>query len=129
MMTGEESTSGSDRALAGRLAFLGLNRDILAVSAAVFLMGLGEELWKRYVPKYLEALGAPVIAVGLYGTMRDLLDGLYQYPGGWLADRYGRRRALLIFVAFAMGGYALYAAAPTWHVVLLGLVFVMAWSS
>ncbi len=55
----------------------------------MFLMGLGEELWKRFVPKYLEALGAPVLAIGLYGTVRDLLDGVYQYPGGWVAVPLG----------------------------------------
>src|SRR5687768_6189181 len=110
-------------------AFLGLERNIVAVSGAMFLMGLGEELWKRFVPKYLEALGAPVLAIGLYGTVRDLLDGIYQYPGGWIADRHGRRTALLLFVGLATIGYAVYAIAPAWPAVFVGLVFVMAWSS
>lgn len=109
--------------------FLALERNVAAVAGAMFLMGLGEELWKRFVPKYLEALGAPVLAIGLYGTARDLLDGLYQYPGGWVADRHGRRTALLLFVALAGVGYALYFAAPAWPAVFLGLAFVMAWSS
>lgn len=34
-----------------------LGPNIVAVSAAVFLMALGENLWKRFVPKYLEGLG------------------------------------------------------------------------
>jgi MFS family permease len=109
--------------------FLGLERSVVAVAGAMFLMGLGEELWKRFVPKYLEALGAPVVAIGLYGTARDLLDGVYQYPGGWIADRYGRRSALLLFVCVAAAGYAVYALAPAWPVVFLGLALVMAWSS
>lgn len=113
-----------------RLAeYLALERNVAAVSGTVFLMGLGEELWKRFVPRYLEALGAPVAAIGLYGTSRDLLDGVYQYPGGWVADRFGRRPALLLFVGLATVGYAVYAAAPAWPAVFVGLVFVMAWSS
>lgn len=95
----------------------------------MFLMGLGEELWKRFLPKYLDVLGAPVLAIGLYGTVRDLLDGLYQYPGGWIADRYGARRALTLFVAFAAGGYAIYLIAPSWHFIFIGVFFVMAWSA
>jgi MFS family permease len=95
----------------------------------MFLMGLGEELWKRFLPKYLAALGAPVLAIGLYGTVRDLLDGLYQYPGGWMTDRYGARRALSLFVALAGAGYAIYLMAPTWHFIFVGVFFVMAWSS
>jgi MFS family permease len=110
-------------------SFLALERNVTAVAVAMFLMGLGEELWKRFVPKYLEALGAPVAAVGLYGSLRDLLDGLYQYPGGWVADRFGRRRALLLFVSLAGVGYGVYLAAPAWPVVFVGLCLVMAWSS
>ncbi len=107
----------------------GLDRNLVAVSGAVFLLALGENLWKRFIPKYLEALGAPVTAIGLFGTCQDFLDGIYQYPGGWIGDRYGRRRALVLFVALALLGYSLYWWAPTWPVVFAGLVFVMAWSS
>jgi MFS family permease len=109
--------------------FFGLRRNIVAVAGAMFFMGLGEELWKRFLPKYLAALGAPVLAIGLYGTVRDLLDGLYQYPGGWIADRYGARRALLLFVAAAGAGYGIYLIAPSWHFIFIGVFFVMAWSS
>lgn len=120
-------------AVRGRFArfsdYFGLERNVVAVAAAMFLMGLGENLWKSFLPKYLQALGAPVLAVGLFGTVRDFLDGAYQYPGGWIADRYGRRSALLLFVGLATIGYVVYAAAPTWPFVLAGLVFGMAWTS
>jgi hypothetical protein len=69
---------------------LGLLPNIVAVSASMFLMGLGENLWRRFLPKYLEVLGAPVTTIGLFGTTEDFLDGVYQYPGGWVADRFGR---------------------------------------
>ena len=113
-----------------RLAeFLALEPNVTAAASAMFLMGLGEELWKRFVPKYLAALGAPVTAVGLYGTVRDFCDGAFQYPGGWVADHYGRRRALQLFVGLAAVGYALFLVAPSWPLVFVGLPFVMAWAS
>jgi len=108
---------------------LGLERNIVAVSVAMFLLALGENLWKRFLPKYLQMLGAPVAAIGFFGTCEDFLDGVYQYPGGWIADRYGRRRALLLLVTLATIGYVLYWLAPSWPFVFAGLVFVMAWSS
>lgn len=108
---------------------LGLERNIVAVSVAMFLLALGENLWKRFLPKYLQLLGAPVTAIGFFGSCEDLLDGVYQYPGGWIADRYGRRGALLLFVTIAAIGYALYWVAPSWPFIFVGLVFVMAWSS
>jgi MFS family permease len=108
---------------------LALERNTLTVVAAMFLMALGENLWRRFLPKYLQALGAPIVAIGAYGSLEDALDGLYQYPGGWASDRHGRRRALLLFVSLAAVGYLVIAAAPTWPVVLLGLLFIMCWTS
>ncbi len=107
----------------------GLERNVLAVSGVVFLLGAGEELWKKFLPKYLEALGAGPVAVGFFGTTKDFLDAVYQYPGGWIADRFGRRRAFLHFVGLATVGYAIYLASPAWPWVFAGLVFAMAWSS
>jgi len=112
--------------VSGKQAF---DRRIGITAGAVFLMTLGEELWKRFTPKYLESLGAPLPAIGGYGSMRDLLDGLAQYPGGWLADRYGRRAGLLLFIGLASAGYALMAAASFWGVAVAGLILAMAWSS
>jgi MFS family permease len=115
---------------AARLAaFLALERNTLAVVAAMFLMALGENLWRRFLPKYLEALGAPILAIGAYGSTEDALDGLYQYPGGWASDRWGRRHAMLLFVGLAAVGYAVIAAAPAWPVVFVGLLFIMCWTS
>src|SRR4029453_14999144 len=92
----------------GSLAdFLGLERNVVPVAAAMFLVGFGENLWKAFLPKYLEALGAPVLAIGLFGTVRDFVDGAYQYPGGWLADRGGRRRARTLFGLLPSICYAL----------------------
>jgi MFS family permease len=107
----------------------GFERNVLAASGAVFLLFLGEELWKKFLPRYLEALGAGTVTIGLFGAAKDFFDAIYQYPGGWLADRLGRRRAFLLFIALASFGYLIYLFSPSWPFVFLGLAFVMAWSS
>src|SRR4249920_3819940 len=71
------------------LEALGLKRNVAVLAASVFGIGLAEELWLVFVPKYLAALGASGGVIGLFASTRDLLDGLYQYPGGWLNDRFG----------------------------------------
>ena len=109
--------------------YFGLERNVVAASGAVFLLGMGEELWKKFLPKYLESLGAGTLAIGLFGTTKDFLDAVYQYPGGWLADHLGRRIAFLIFIALASIGYLIYLFSPSWIFVFLGLAFAMAWSS
>jgi MFS family permease len=109
--------------------FLGLERNVAAASGAVFLLGFGEELWKKFLPKYLEALGASIPVIGLFGTAEDFLDAVYQYPGGWIADRFGRRNAFAIFLTLAFIGYLIYLWGPSWPFVFLGLAFAMAWQS
>ena len=108
---------------------LSLERNVTLASAAVFIIGLGEELWKKFIPKYLEALGGTTLVIGFYGTAETFFDAIYQYPGGWLADRLGRRRAFLIFVALASAGYFVYLFSPSWPFIFLGLALVMAWQS
>jgi MFS family permease len=110
-------------------SFLGLERNVAVMLAAFLALGMGEELWSRFLPKYLEMLGAGAWAVAFYGTLKDLLDAVYPYPGGWLADRMGRRSALILFAMLAIGGYLIYIAAPSWPWILVGTVLVMAWSS
>jgi hypothetical protein len=46
--------------------FLGLKRNLTLFLGAVILIGAGEETWMRFVPKYLEALGAAPVIIGLY---------------------------------------------------------------
>ncbi|MFL6232347.1 MAG: MFS transporter [Thermoanaerobaculia bacterium] len=108
---------------------LGLERGVGALAAGLFVYGFGEELWFRYVPAYLRALGASPFMVGAFGTFKDLLDAGYAYPGGVITDRLGSRRALLLFGALTVAGFALYWAAPSIPMIFLGLPLVMAWQS
>lgn len=96
---------------------------------AILVLGMGEELWMRFVPKYLELLGAGAWVIAGYGTLKDLLDAVYQYPGGWLADRLGRRAALVLFTVLAIVGYVIYLVSPNWQAILVGTIFVASWSS
>jgi len=129
-MTDEATSRLKKTPQAGRLReSLALERNIVVMSLAVFLLGAGEELWKSFLPKYLEVLGASAAVIGLFGTARDFLDAVYQYPGGAVSDRIGSRRALVLFAALAAAGYLIYAFSPSWPYVFAGLVFAMAWAS
>lgn len=121
-----EATVSLRQKVAGQF---GLERNVSFASAAVFVLGLGEELWKKFLPKYLEAFGASTSIIGLFGSAQDLFDAIYQYPGGWLADHFGRRRAFMLFVALASTGYIVYLFAPFWPFLFAGLALVMAWQS
>jgi MFS family permease len=122
--------SASSLSWRGRVAdFLSLERNLTLAALSIFLLGFGEELWKKFLPKYLEALGASPPIIGLFGTAEDFFDAVYQYPGGWIADRFGRRSAFLIFLVLSLAGYLVYLLGPTWPFAFLGLGLVMAWQS
>jgi len=122
-------TSNSRSRVAQLRDFFSLERNVTVASGAVFLLGFGEELWKKFLPKYLEALGASVPLIGLFGTAEDFLDAVYQYPGGWIADRFGRRNAFFLFLGLACIGYLIYLFGPSWPFVFVGLAFAMTWQS
>ena len=103
--------------------------NLLVLLLATFLIFCGEELWSRFVPKYLIALGGSVLAVSAYGTLKDLLDAIYQFPGGLLTARLGAKASLVLFNVLAIGGYAIYALAVHAWVVVAALPLVMAWQS
>jgi MFS family permease len=122
----------TDRTPAWRMRvtdYLALEHNVTIASAAVFLIGFGEELWKKFLPKYLEALGATTPIIGLFGTAADFFDACYQYPGGFVADRFGRRRAFLIFITLASLGYLVFLFSTSWPLLFAGLALVMAWQS
>jgi MFS family permease len=108
---------------------LGLERRVGALAAGLFVYGFGQELWFRYLPEYLRTLGASAFTVGAFGTLKDLLDGAYAYPGGVVSDRLGSRDALLLFGLLSAAGFGLYLAWSSVPALFCGLVLVMAWPS
>ncbi|MFY9550730.1 MAG: MFS transporter [Thermoanaerobaculia bacterium] len=104
-------------------------RRAASLAGALFALGFGQELWWRYLPAYLRALGASAFSVGLFGTLRDLLDAAYAYPGGLASDRLGTRHSLLLFSALTTAGYVVYALVGSVTAVFAGLLLVMAWPS
>src|SRR5213595_2940990 len=112
-----------------RLAeFFGLKRNLVILLIAIFVIGAGEELWMRFVPKYLQAVGATVFVIGLYDALRTLLGAIYAYPGGVLVDRWGHRQAFIIFNVVSIVGYALVLFIPHWGTVIAGMFFFLSWS-
>jgi MFS family permease len=112
-----------------RLAdFLGLRRNLVILLITTFVIGAGEELWMRFLPKYLQALGAAIFVIGLFDALRTLLGAIYAYPGGLLVDRWGHRRAFLTFNIFSIVGYLLVLLVPHWGAVIAGMFLFLSWT-
>src|SRR5213592_291080 len=107
---------------------LALRRNLVILLVSIFLIGAGEELWMRFVPKYLQALGASVFLIGAFDAIRVLLGAIYAYPGGVVVDRWGHRRAFLAFNLFSIGGYSLVLLVPHWGAVIAGMFLFLSWT-
>lgn len=109
--------------------FLGLTRSTVGVLFMVILVGMGERLAERFLPIYLLALGGGALSIGFLNGMDNLLSALYSFPGGYLSDRLGTKRALLIFNIVAMCGFLVVIIFPAWQAVLVGAVLFISWSA
>ena len=108
--------------------FFGLKHNLVVLLVAILVIGAGEELWMRFVPKYLQTLGATVFVIGLYDALRTLLGAIYAYPGGVLVDLWGHRRSFITFNLLSIVGYALALLIPHWGAVIAGMFLFLSWT-
>ena len=125
MSTQEPTASRSARLI----DFLGLRRSIVGLLGMVVLVGMGEHMAEQFLPLYLLALGGGFISVGFLNGMDNLLGALYSFPGGYLSDRLGTKRALLVFNAASMIGFVIVVIIPTWQAVLGGAALFLSWTA
>jgi len=121
--------ASSTRSAHVALAFLGLNRGIAGLLAMVILVGMGERMAERFLPIYLIALGGGAMSVGLLNGLDVLLSALYSFPGGYLSDRLGTKKALLVFNLLAMAGFVIVMLIPTWPAVIGGSFLFLSWTA
>ena len=107
---------------------LGLNRQTIILLIAILAIGSGEEMWMRFLPKYLAALGASTFLIASFDAIKTLLGAVYAYPGGRVADRLGHRAAFVGFTALSIAGYLLLILLPFPAGVIVAMFLFLAWS-
>src|ERR1700722_9238352 len=111
------------------LEAMGLRRSIVGILCMAVLVGMGERMSERFLPIYLVALGSGMLWPGFLNAINNLVSALYSFPGGWLAERIGPKRSLLVFNLMAIAGFALVAAVPKWQAVVAGSFLFLSWSA
>ncbi len=102
-------------------SFITGNYRILVVSWMI--MDIAMEMPAPNFQYYVnDVLQGPPVALGLIGLANFVAMAVVAVPGGFLADKYGRRW-LITTMTFAMSlSFLFFAFAPTWHFILLGSV-------
>jgi MFS family permease len=122
----EESGSEPKNGLLSRFRseFGFIQGNFLVMVMSWIILDFASELPATYYPKYVEALGGTAAIIGLIGAVEMLARAFVQIPGGYMADKYGRK--WLIFTMTFLAGIAriFYAAAPSWEWILVGAILV-----
>jgi len=82
----------------------------------------------RFLPKYLEALGASAFLIAAFDAIKTLLGAVYAYPGGLVTDRFGHRMAFVGFTLVSIAGYLLLIALKFPAGVIVAMFLFLAWS-
>ena len=120
----EEEVSIPKAGLLGRFRseFSFVEGNFLIMVLSWLILDFASELPSTYYPKYVEALGGTAAIIGLIGASELLARALVQIPGGYLADKYGRKWLIFTMTFFAGLARVFYIFAPSWEWILVGAV-------
>jgi MFS family permease len=79
-----------------------------------------------YEPLYIEGLGASTFIVGSIYAVSTIVLSIVRIPGGYIADRYGRKKIIVSMTFGVALSYLFYAYAPSWGWILVGATILNA---
>jgi MFS family permease len=108
-------------------SFIKGNYAILIISW--IMVDFASELQATYYGLYVLGLGATETILGVIALSQFLALASLQFPGGYLADKYGRKWLISTMTFGVALSYILYGIAPSWHLILIGAVLMAIFNS
>jgi DHA1 family multidrug resistance protein B-like MFS transporter len=93
------------------------------------LIDFAMELPATYYALYVLELGATETIVGMIALFSFLALASMQFPGGYLADKFGRKWLISSMTFGVALSFIFYAIAPSWHLILIGAVLMSLFNS
>jgi len=93
------------------------------------LIDFATELPATYYALYVLKLGATETIVGMIALFSFLALASMQFPGGYLADKFGRKWLISSMTFGVALCYIFYAIAPSWHLILIGAILMSLFNS
>jgi MFS family permease len=104
----------------GGSAVLRGNFLILTLSWAI--MYFAGPIPETYASLYYLSLGADEFLLSVIGFAGSIALALVQFPGGYLADKHGRRWLVSTMTYGLAIGSFFFIIAPSWHFIMLGMI-------
>jgi MFS family permease len=99
-----------------------LKGNYLLLIVTWILMDFFMEIPSSFFELYVLELGGTVVIIGLINFSLKIAFASVSFPGGYIADKFGRK-GIIIFSTLAMGfNFMIFAFAPDWRFLLLAMV-------
>jgi MFS transporter, DHA1 family, tetracycline resistance protein len=99
-----------------------LRGNFLLITLSWIVMFAAQPIPDTYASLYYMNLGADTFMLSLIGFAGSIAVALVQFPGGYLADKHGRRW-LVVSMTFGLAiGSLFFIFAPSWQFILIGLL-------
>jgi MFS family permease len=101
-------------------SFISGNYQVLIISWVI--MDLAMEMPVPNFQYYVTALNGTGLALGLIGLANWVAMAVVAFPGGYLADKYGRRWLITTMTFIMALSNLFFAFAPSWEFILIGSI-------
>lgn len=99
-----------------------LRGNFLLITLTWIIMFAAQPIPDTYASLFYIHLGADTFLISVMGFAGSIAVALVQFPGGYLADKHGRRW-LIVSMTFGLAlGSLFFIFAPSWQFILIGLL-------
>ena len=99
-----------------------LRGNFLLITISWIILFAAQPIPDTYASLFYLNLGADEFLIAVMGFAGSIAVALVQFPGGYLADKHGRR-GLIVTMTFGLAiGSLFFIFAPSWQFILIGLL-------
>ncbi|MCW4013986.1 MAG: MFS transporter [Candidatus Bathyarchaeota archaeon] len=99
-----------------------LRGNLLVLIASYMLFGFTNSLYSPFRSLYIRELGATPFIIGIMDSVGSAILAFIRIPGAFIADKYGRRKVIVIFTFGAALSYGFYLLAWDWRLILVAMI-------
>ena len=99
-----------------------IHGNVLVVAVTIGFWSFGMRMTQSYASLYILALGATPFILGVISAASTFVLAFMRIPGGYIADRWGRKRVIYILTFFVALTYFIYAFAVDWKWILVAAI-------
>ena len=124
-MSIESNASGNqDQSLTSKIRkeFAFLRGDYLILLIGALFIDASLEMAYTYYPLYVQVIGGSAATLGLLSSIGNIIQALTMIPGGYLADRFGRKWIITIGTLETAVSYLFFIFAPSWEMLIFGVI-------